>query len=432
MTKKKIQVPQPLISSSEHSDLLAGNAASKTRHALAESRSGYTLPQVFYGDREIYKTDLEAVFFREWLFVANECEIPDNGDYLTLIIDHAPIIVLRDRDGQLRAFHNSCRHRGSRLCTRERGNTNRLVCPYHQWTYDLDGTLLGALHMSEDFDRDDFPLKSVHLQNLEGLIYICLSDNPPDFERFRSTISPYITPHQPAKTKVVYESTLIEEANWKLVIENNRECYHCSSAHPELLVSLVEMALPDDDRNGEEFDIMQQKGKEWDKLGLPHAPVDGGQEFRCIRLPFRNGIYSMTLDGALACKKLLGDLIEHDLGSVRMFRAPNSWHHFLSDHILHFRVLPLGPNRTEVKTTWLVHEDAIEGWDYDPERLAEVWLATNAQDRQLAEENQRGIRSPGYQPGPYSEVAEFMVINFTTWYREKLTEYLNSIEQTDS
>jgi len=423
---------ESVIASSKHTDQSANAVALKTRQALNESRCGHALPQAFYCDDDIYQADLSAVFFREWLFVANECEISDPGDYLTLTIDRAPIIVLRDREGQLRAFHNTCRHRGSRLCSGERGNLNRLVCPYHQWTYDLDGTLMSALYMDEEFDRDDFPLKTVHMQNLEGLLYICLSDTPPDFEKFRRTVTPYIAPHHPAKTKVAYESTIVEEANWKLVVENNRECYHCTSAHPELLVSLVEMALPDDDRNGEEFDIMQRKGKDWDTLELPHAPADGGQEFRCIRLPFRNGIASMTLDGKLGCKKLLGDFTDSDLGSVRMFRVPNNWHHFLSDHILHFRVLPLGPNRTEVRTTWLVHEDAIEGWDYEPERLSEVWRATNDQDRILAEENQRGIRSPGFEPGPYSQVAEFMVVNFTTWYKDTIGRHLDLIEQTQS
>jgi Rieske 2Fe-2S family protein len=280
--------------------------------------------------------------------------------------------------------------------------------------------------MAEGFNQADFPLKKVHLQNLEGLLYICLAETPPDFARYRRSVYPYISPHQPAKTKVAFESTIIEEANWKLVVENNRECYHCTSAHPELLVSLIEMALPDDARNGAEFDLMQKKAKEWDEINMPHAPVGGGLEFRCIRLPFREGIKSMTMDGGLACKVLLGDLTEEDLGSVRMFRTPNNWHHFLSDHILHFRVLPLGPNKTEVRTTWLVHEDAIEGWDYDPVRLSEVWLATNEQDRHLAEENQRGIRSRGFEPGPYSEVAEFMVINHINWYRKQMHSFLES------
>lgn len=107
-----------------------------------------------------------------------------------------------------------------------------------------------------------------------------------------------------------------------------------------------------------------------------------------------------------------------------MFRSPHNWHHFLSDHIIHFRVLPLGPHKTEVRTTWLVHEDAIDGWDYDPERLSEVWLATNAQDKKLAEENQRGILSPAYESGRYSKVGEFMILNFLEWYQQKLRAYL--------
>ncbi len=402
------------------------------KKALTASKTGYALPRPFYVENDIYEEELEAIFYKEWLFAANECELPTPGDYITLTIATTPIIVLRDKNGIIQAFLNTCRHRGSRLCEKKSGNTNRLVCPYHQWTYDLEGNLLAARYMEEDFSREDFPLKKVHLENIQGMLYICLAETPPDIETFKKAITPYISPHQPSKTKVAFESTIIEEANWKLVIENNRECYHCTSAHPELTVSLLEMALPEDDRNGVEFGIMQKKSEEWDKLGLPSKPLDGGLEFRCIRLPFHEGITSMTLDGELACKKLLGDLVEPDLGSIRMFRIPNNWHHFLSDHILHFRVLPIGPNRTEVRTTWLVHEDAVEGWDYDIDRLKEVWVATNDQDRHLAEENQRGILSIGYEPGPYSKVAEFMTINFIEWYREQMQSHIHSdIDKTN-
>lgn len=393
--------------------------------ALGSLKDGYALSQPFYTQESIYQAELEAIFYKEWLFAVNECELPDVGDYVTMTVAETSVIILRADDGVIRAFINSCRHRGSRLCQSDRGNAHQLVCPYHQWTYDLEGKLIGTRYMVETFQKEDFPLKKVHLENLQGMLYICLADNPPSFSKYREGVSPYIAPHQPAKTKVVFESTIVEEANWKLVIENNRECYHCTGSHPELLVSLIEMALPEDDRNGIEFDLMQRKADDWDALNMPHEPVDGGLEFRCIRLPFVEGSKSMTLDGELGCKKLLGDLSEEDLGSVRMFRIPNNWHHFLSDHILHFRVLPLGPNQTQVRTTWLVHEDAIPGWDYDAKRLSEVWLATNDQDRQLAEENQRGIRSRGFEPGPYSEVAEFMVINYINWYRQQMHAYLD-------
>lgn len=378
--------------------------------------AGKSLPAPFYLDADIYAAEIDKVFGTQWLFTLNACEIPEIGDYRTLVVGTSSIVVIRNGEGEIAAFHNTCRHRGSRICQTERGNTSRLVCPYHSWTYDLSGNLLFAGQMPDDFDPSGYGLKPVAVENLCGLIYICLAESPPDFARYRETVTPYIGPHAPDRMKLAFEQTIIEKANWKLVIENNRECYHCAANHPELLVSLVEAALPDDERDREFGVLMRAKAALWDACDLPHMPVDGGLEFRCIRLPFKEGVTSMTLDGKPASKKLLGDLSERDLGSVRMFHVPNNWHHFLSDHVIHFRVLPRGPFETEVRTTWFVHEDAIEGWDYEPERLSQVWLQTNNQDKILAEQNFLGIQSSAYQPGPYSPVAEFMVLNWVNWY----------------
>lgn len=397
--------------------------------ALDACETGYSFPSALYHDPDVLAAELEGIFYKEWLFATVEAELPEPGDYVTLTIGKAPIIVLRDHDGDIRAFYNSCRHRGSRICQKHRGNTERLVCPYHQWTYDLSGSLISTRYMGEDFDAEDFPLTAVHVTSVEGLIYVCLAETPPDIDRFRTAITPYIQPHDPRRTKIVHESVIVEDANWKLVIENNRECYHCASNHPELLVSLVEMALPDDARFGDEFDIMQAKAEQWDALGLPHKPAGGGVEFRCIRLPFRQGAMSMTLDGKPACKKLLGELTEPDLGSVRMFRIPNNWHHVLADMTIHFRILPLESGKTEVRTLWCVHEDAVEGWDYDVDHLSHVWIETNDQDRVLAEENHKGTASPGYKPGPYSKVSEFMILDFQTWYHRAMSALLGR-EQT--
>lgn len=398
----------------------------RIRSLLAERREGFSLPQGFYVDPAMHEADLAAVFGTEWLFACNSCEIPKPGDFLTLEVGVNPIVIVRDRDGQVRAFHNSCRHRGSRICGKEKGRANRLVCPYHQWVYELDGSLINARQMPADFDRSAYGLNPVHVEVICGMVYICLAETPPDLSRFRAGVTPYIAPHQPDRTKVAFEMTLIEDANWKLVIENNRECYHCAGNHPELLVTLVEFALPDDPRGPAEFKgLMDRKTAKWDALGLPHAPADGGEEFRCIRLPFHEGAVSFTMDGGPACRKLLADFTEPDLGSVRMFRAPNNWNHFLSDHIIHFRVLPLGPDKTAVKTTWLVHEDAVEGIDYDVERLTEVWIATNAQDAELAAVNHVGIRSMAYRPGPYAP-SEFMLTHFTNWYAGKMEAFVGA------
>ena len=123
----------------------------RVRRLLDQRRSGFSLPQAFYVDEEIFRADLEAVFETDWLFACNVCEIKRPGDYLTLEIGANSVVVLRDREGEVRAFHNTCRHRGSRICNAESGHVNRLVCPYHQWVYELDGRLRHARQMPKDF-----------------------------------------------------------------------------------------------------------------------------------------------------------------------------------------------------------------------------------------------------------------------------------------
>jgi glycine betaine catabolism A len=390
---------------------------------LHQRRQGCSLPQAFYVDEEMFQADLQAVFAADWLFACNTSEIKNPGDYMTLAIGKESLVVLRDRHGEVRAFHNVCRHRGSRICLDERGHATRLVCPYHQWIYELDGRLRNARQMPADFDTSGYGLKPVKVELVCGLIYVSLASNPPSLERFRAAVTPYLAPHQPSRTKVAYASTVVEEANWKLVIENNRECYHCAANHPELLVTFAEFAAPGDPRGSPRLAaLLERSAAKWDRYELPHMATEGGHEFRCIRLPFNEGTQSFTLDGRPACDKLLGDLADPDLGSVRLFRAPNNWHHILADHIIHFRVLPLAADRTAVRTTWLVHEDAVEGVDYDLQRLTEVWMATNAQDKRLAENNHLGVSSRAYEPGPYAP-SEFMLNHFTDWYAGKMAAF---------
>lgn len=387
---------------------------------LAAHRLGFSLPQALYLSQAAYEADLDAVFGEDWLFACNECEIRKPGEWLTLEVGQNSVIVLRDRDGGIRAFHNTCRHRGARICLAETGRSNRLVCPYHQWMYELDGSLRNARQMPPDFDRSGYGLKPVHVETICGLVYVCLGDNPPDLSAYRAGITPLLAPHRPDRTKVAFASTIVEDANWKLVIENNRECYHCAAGHPELLITFHETPLPGETAGEVEFRKMfEPRAARWREQGIPFEAAKGGDEFRCVRLPLNEGAVSFTMDGGPACRKLLGDLTDPDLGSVRMFRAPNNWHHFLGDHIIHFRVLPLAPDKTAVRTTWLVHEDAVEGVDYEVERLTAVWTATNAQDGRLAALNHQGIRSKAYEPGPYAP-SEFMLKNFTRWYTGKL------------
>ncbi len=390
---------------------------------LATRKPTYSLPQPFYNDPGFHALDMELIWNRCWLFAGPECLAPLTGSWFTMAVGDDSLVIVRGRDGQLRAFYNTCRHRGSQICQGETGRAGRLVCPYHQWTYDLEGQLVFAREMGTDFDTAQFPLKQAHCRTVGGYVYVCLAREAPDFEDFAQMVEPYMEPHALRDTKVAHSVTLVEQANWKLVIENNRECYHCVGSHPELLRTLSEYDSTDDPRMPPSFaERILAKATEWDAQGLPHLSRNApDKRFRVVRLPLAKG-ESMTMDGQPAVKRLMGGLTDKDLGSVRMLNLPNTWNHLQADHSIAFRVLPLGPQQTAVTTWWLVHKDAQEGVDYDVENLTKVWAATNDQDRELAETNQRGINSKAYEPGPYSPKIEFGVQNFIDWYTQELQD----------
>ena len=388
---------------------------------LAELRArnpARSLPQKFYADPDFHRLDLETIFYRDWLFAGHDCEIPGPGDYFTMQIGDYPIIVMRDADGSIRALHNSCRHRGSRVCAAPKGRVKRLVCPYHQWTYGLDGGLIRTRHMDAAIDKTQFGLKPAHCDSVGGYIFVCVAPVAPDFEPFRAQANRYVAPHRIADAKIAFESTIIENGNWKLVWENNRECYHCAGNHPELCRTFPERpTISGIDGVVLDEEIKAHWGR-WEAAGLPSVFLlsESGQ-FRTSRVPLLDDTVSYTMSGRAAVALPLSDRItEPRIGSLLLFHYPSIWNHVLGDHAVSFQVLPIGPMQTEVRTKWLVQKEAVEGKDYSIEELTHVWLATNDQDRRVVEENQIGIRSPAYEPGPYAPAHEDGVTQFVDWY----------------
>ena len=197
---------------------------------------GHPLEGPFYTSPAVFDLDVAAVLARTWLFVATEAEVREPGDFVTVDVGPYSVIVLRDDDEVVRALHNVCRHRGARVLSERSGSVGNIVCGYHRWTYATDGSLLHAGDQPAGFDTSCFGLKPVHVRVVAGLVFVCLADEPPaDFDDVVATVSPYLLPHQLHRTKVAAQVDLVEEANWKLVMENNRECYHCEGGHPELI-----------------------------------------------------------------------------------------------------------------------------------------------------------------------------------------------------
>ncbi len=389
---------------------------------LAERKSGFSLPQPFYNDEEIFRADLETIFYRNWLFAGHTCELAKAGDYFTWRVGNCEAIVVRGADGKIRAFHNSCRHRGSRICSATKGSAPKLVCPYHQWTYELDGRLLFARDMGPDFDAKAFGLRPVHCETMGGYIYVCFADVAPDFSEYRRIAEPYVLPHDLENAKIAHESSIIEKGNWKLVWENNRECYHCSGSHPALCRTYPDAPGMVGSRMPEPGSAAYTHWQRCEAAGLPSSFNMGGEgTFRVMRIPLLREAESYTMSGKPAVTRQLGAITERKIGAMVMFNYPTTWNHLLGDHAVTFRVTPIGPQETMVTTKWLVHKDAVEGRDYNLSDLTAVWTATNDEDRMLVEQNQLGINSPAYTPGPYAPDQEAGVDQFVDWYCRTLS-----------
>lgn len=393
---------------------------------LQQDRKGHTLPRELYVGEDAFQFDTQVMLKSVWLYACTAAHVKNAGDFFVFEVGHNAIIIVRGRDNEIRAFWNSCRHRGAKICVEQRGRVPRLMCPYHQWTYGLDGKLLAARSMAEDFDKQDHGLNPVALENVGGLIFICMDDNPPSIERVKADIEDQIAIYDIERLKVVVQDNYIEDANWKLVMENNRECYHCDAGHPELISVLgtygFGKGLPEDGEadvvDDAAFDAMvEAKRAQWKDLGIFRELIEfpDGWWHRMARLPLANGAVTQSIDGKLACKKLIGPFTEPESSSLSVWTQPNSWHHFCCDHVVTFSLTPVAADKTLLRTSWLVHEDAVEGVDYDPDHIAALWRTTNTQDGHFSMLNHQGISSDGYQQGPYA-VEEKLVEDFKDFY----------------
>jgi Rieske 2Fe-2S family protein len=389
---------------------------------LRERKAGHSLPQSLYLEPDAFEFDLQAIFNRNWHMAGFECELPRAGDHVASVVGRTPIVVVRKRNGDVAAFHNSCRHRGAQVCKTGAGHAARLVCPYHQWSYDLDGRLLAARGMEAGFDLAGHSLSSLRVETAGGCIYVAMSDDAPDFAPFRAVLDPALRPYGLRDAKVAFVQELIEEANWKLVMENGRECHHCAACHPEL-----GKVLP---INIGESVFLEEAASSDFMSHLRSLGIDTGEHlgdwWQVGRYPFRDGALSYSADGTPLVRQALSDTNGRNLGTLRWAVEPNNFCHVTSDLAFAFTANPAGPLRTVVTAKWLVHKDAVENVDYRLDRLTELWSQTNVQDRDLAENNQRGVSGAGYVPGPYSRTSEPYVLRLVDWYCRQAESFLGS------
>ncbi len=397
---------------------------------VAAYQDGFSLEQAFYRSPDVFERDMARLLSRRWLLVDHESRIPKKGDYFLFNIGHESIIIVRAADGSINALFNVCRHRGSRICLEQQGNKKRLTCPYHAWTYDLNGELRPPPLMPVGFDRTQHNLHKCHVAVYHGLIFVCLAEGtPPDFAEQYAPFDEMMDFHGLTDAKIALKRDYPNRCNWKLVVENFLECYHCAPAHPEYCSvhppdQLLAMGAGPGSGPDEAMEKYQPILDEWTEktLALGHpVPEFERDEYsfdlaQLSRVPINDRNFaSETRDGKPGCNKLMGKFKQYDRGETAFVFNPTNYILAFNDFALMVRFTPRDALNTDVQFSWLVHKNAVEGVDYDPENLAWVWHMTTLQDKKITEDNDAGIMSSRYRPGPYS-LHEKRVAIFVRWY----------------
>ena len=388
---------------------------------IAAQRPGYSLDQRFYTDSEIYKLELERIIYRQWIFAGHVTQLPEPGDFRVLNVAGESAIIVHGSDGELKAFANVCRHRGSLVCLEAHGHVDKFACPYHGWMYDIDGKLFAARDMPDDFDKEAHSLKPVSLEVVHGLIFICFTDQPLSIEACRNDLAEPMAMFDFENLKVAAQKSYDIPANWKLSIENYQECYHCATAHPEY-ARMHTLMLDDDKRERVQARMIEAMGS----CGLKEIYIDhvdtaappGEMGYGYSRTALFDKYLTGSRDGQPVAP-LLGQLTGYDKGASDFNFGPFSFMLAYSDHIVAYVFTPTGHNSSNCEIYWLVRGDAEEGKDYDVAELTWLWDVTTISDKEIIVNNSKGVHSKYYQPGPFSGMEKEERV-FIEWILQEL------------
>lgn len=417
MNEMLLRTPQPVLQS-----------------LIGRQTPGMSLEQAFYVEPSIFQEDLKAIIATQWLYVDHESVIPAAGDYFTYEVAGESIIIVRDRSNNVQAFYNVCRHRGSRICNTPKGSVRTLTCPYHAWVYGLDGKLVSAKNMPADFDPSNWGLKPCGIRVWRGLIFVNIAggitEEVADFNEISAVLDPYLAVYDLEGLKIAHKEVYPTDANWKLAVENFLECYHCSASHPEytMVNAYVKDAVVDPEAREKEVESWRRRMTstcrtvaDVDRMG-----IDELQPFGAYCQPIREGFLTQSADGK-PLAPLLGDLTQHDGGETALVFGPLSHACICSDHAVMLRFTPINHRFTDVEVSWLVRKTAVEGKDYDVDALKWMWHQTTLQDTEIINNNQLGVDSHVYEPGPYAigdvsynAPGEGNTARFVAWYLNRL------------
>jgi glycine betaine catabolism A len=354
-----------------------------------------TLPGRFYTDPEVFASERQAIFGRMWFCAVRSAEIAGTGAYHVVSAGGESVLIVRGHDSALRAFLNVCRHRGARVCPQESGQVRRnLRCGYHAWTYDLDGRLVAAPNLAAmtDIDRDAYGLIRVGLREWLGYAWVCVASSPPSFEDTvigavterlgdRSAIDRYHAEDLAVGRRITYDVA----ANWKLIVENFMECYHCAAIHPELTRVIPEFAR-----------------------GF------AAQYYVGHGASFGDGVSGFTVTGSAGFERLPGVLDAQDRRYFAITIRPQVFLNLVPDHVIAHRMFPLAADRTTVVCDWLFSPSVVSSGE-DVSASVELFDRVNRQDFEACELTQLSMGSRAYADGGVLVPSEHHIAQFHAW-----------------
>ena len=367
-----------------------------------------TLPGSAYTDEAVFAAEQERIFEALWFCAARSGDLSGPGSFKTVQVGRESVLIIRNRRGAVRAFFNVCRHRGARLCTEESGEVARAFqCPYHAWTYDFDGKLIAAPNLTKmpDIDRVEHGLAKISLREWLGYIWVCLAEEPPSFEDTvksevidrlgdPASIEAYDVENLAVGRRIVYDV----QANWKLIVENFMECYHCATIHPELTEVLPEFA---------------------DGLAAQYFVGHGAE--------FGEDIKGFTVNGSEGLDRIPGLSEAQDRRYYAITIKPQVFLNLVPDHVVFHRMYPLAADRTIVECDWLYLPGVVQSGK-DVGASVELFHRVNPQDFAACERCQPAMNSRVYAHGGVLVPSEHHIGTFHAWVQDRLASSTETVD----
>ncbi|RLQ21704.1 aromatic ring-hydroxylating dioxygenase subunit alpha [Seongchinamella sediminis] len=403
--------------------------AERLRESLANR--GRAIDAYFYRSPLVYQRELDHLVLRSWIYACHVSEIPRPGDYQLVALGEDSIIISRDDEGGIHALMNICRHRGARLCQERSGNRSTFVCPYHGWVYARNGDLRAARHMEmkTGFDKADYGLRRARCVVYQGLVFVNCDASAGDFLGPLRKLERQLGAYDLASARVAHRQTYPIDANWKLVLENYLECYHCATSHR----AYARMhTLKDLDCNTRErVRAMRERSERVtgvEGMAEEYRAIYGDAESfgACVQAS-RYALYDGYLTGSedgQPVAPLMGKIKGYDGGCGDHQLGPLGFMLNYPDYCVLYRFLPRGLTRTDMELVWLVNGDAEEGVDYDRDSLTWLWHRTTLEDEYIISRNSEGVNSRFFIPGPYHPEFEYTLQLFIDWYLKCMQDSL--------